>query len=111
MNIENIRKVIIDRLVQNGKSLSDDFVFGEFVNRPNVRGTFFFENNWFIFESDEKNVMSISGPFNAEEIVYAIALLLHESKLFEDYKFGSEALQKYIHNHFRNMEEVRIYLD
>lgn len=53
-----------------------------------------------------------NGPFTAEEIIYAIAMMLYELKVewFEKYKFGSEALHTYIHSHFTSIEDAEKFL-
>lgn len=112
MKAEDIKEIIKTVLSDNGKDLDTDFVFGEFMRVPNTQGIFLLEDKWFIYETDEKNVLDINGPFTAEEIIYAIAMMLYEIKVewFEKYKFGSEALHTYIHSHFTSIEDAEKFL-
>jgi len=106
MTAKDIQQIINSVLIKNGEQEIDDFVFGELVEAPNTRGAFEINNAWFVYETDEKNVKSILGPFYSTDIIYACAKLIHKSKLFEEYKFGKEAKTVYIHSHYRNLKEV-----
>lgn len=108
MTAENIRKTINSILVENGKNQVENFVFGKFEDVPNKRGFFHSKTGWFIYENDERNVKSISGPFADEDILFACTKLLHKSKYFEKYRFSDEAKNIYIHSHFRSIKDVEL---
>ena len=113
MNAEDIKRIIESGLLENGQNLNGEFsgfVFGEYKRVPNTQGTFQFMDKWFIYETDEKNLLDINGPFTAEEDIYAIATLMHASQYFEKYKFGEETFNIFIDNHFSSLEEIEHYL-
>lgn len=105
-NIEYIEKTIKQRVESVGEKVDDNFIFGEYIAKPNARGVFSEKDNWFIYEIDERMVNSISGPFSLNEIIFAISLQMHISNYFDDYKFGEDGYKKYIHNHFRSLNEA-----
>ena len=102
----NIFTEIETRLLENGDILDTNFVYGYFQHAPNTQGVFKEQNHWFLYSTDEKNVCSITGPFIDNEVIYAVAKTLHKSKFFEDYRFGNDAMQIYIHSHYRSIEEA-----
>lgn len=108
MTVDDIRNTINSILVENGEKTVSDFVFGNFEDLPNKRGVFQIKSAWFIYENDERNVKSISGPFNDGDIIFACAKMLHKSKYFEKYRFSSEAKKIYIHSHYRSVKEAEL---
>ena len=94
------------RLQQVGKDIREDFIFGEFIDKPNITGVFKIKNSWFIYENDERNESFITGPFNDEDIVYACVKLMHKSKYFEEYRFSSRAKETYAHIHLKSFKEA-----
>lgn len=106
MTVDDIKNTINSVLIKNGEVPVSDFVFGDFVDLPNKRGVCQIKFAWFIYESDERNVKSISGPFSDGDITYACAKMLHSSKYFEEYRFSKEAKNIYIHSHYRSMKEA-----
>ena len=106
MTSNEIKEIINNRLTLSGEAIVSDFVYGEFVDVPNNRGVFQIKGRWFIYETDERNVKSITGPFQYEEIIYACVKLMHKSKHFEDYRFSKEAKNRYIHVHYRSLREA-----
>jgi len=106
MTSNEIKEIINNRLTLSGEAIVSDFVYGEFVDVPNNRGVFQIKGRWFIYETDERNVKSITGPFQDEDIIYACVTLMHKSKHFEDYLFSKEAKNMYIHVHYRSLGEA-----
>lgn len=106
MNAWQIKEIVENRLIANGESIEETFLFGTFKDEPNARGIFHEQNIWFLYSIDDKKVYSIKGPFTEKEIIYAISIFLHKSKYFDDYKFGSEAMKVYIHSHYRSVAEA-----
>lgn len=106
MTVDNIKNTLNSILIKNGESPVCDFIFGEFLDLPNIRGVFCVKNTWFIYETDERNIKSISGPFNDGDITYVCAKMLHVSKYFEEYRFSKEAKSTYTHSHFRSVKEA-----
>ena len=96
------------RLEKEGRLLlPEDFHIGEFVRKPNCQGCFCEGKEWYIFRVDEQNNPQITGPFRKQAIVYACAMMLHQSSCLEEYRFSEEERSIYIHNHYHSMEEVR----
>ena len=108
MTVDDIRKIINSILVENGENQVGDFVFGKFEDIPNKRGVFQIKTGWFIYENDERNVKSISGPFADEDILFACAKMLHKSKYFEKYRFSNEAKKVYFGSHCRSVKDVEL---
>lgn len=106
MTSADINRIIKERMNQFGESQIDTFEYGVFRDMPNTRGMFQLKGKWFIYEIDEKNVKSITGPFADDDIVYACAKMLHKAKYFEDHRFGKEAKSTYIHAHYRSLREA-----
>ena len=111
MNAEDIKNSISDHLKEAGESVDQSFNYGEFVNVPNNKGVFLIKERWFIYEIDEKNERSITGPFQNEDIIYACAMLMHISKYFDEYRFSPQAKDIYIHTHFRSIKEAEENLE
>ena len=107
MTTDEIKNTINSVLISNEEMPVNDFIFGKYEDLPNKRSVFQIKSNWFVYENDEKNIKSITGPFNDEDIIYACAKMLHKSKYFEKYKFSNEAKSIYIHSHYRSMNEVK----
>lgn len=73
---------------------------------PNTQGIFKKQDNWYVYQTDERNNVDIIGPFDKNEIIYATAISLHLSDHFKEYEFSKDARNRYIHNHFRSIEEI-----
>ncbi len=110
MTAKDIQQIINSVLIKNGEQEVDDFVFGELVETPNTQGVFEINNAWFVYETNEKNVKSISGPFYDADIIYACVKLIHKSKFFEEYRFGKEAKTVYIYSHYRSLKDAEALL-
>lgn len=80
------------------------FVFGTFTDRPDTKGVCRIRSAWFLYEIDERNVKTISGPFDDNDILYACAKMLHVSGYFKP--FSKEARDKYLHIHYRSLKEA-----
>ena len=106
MTANDVRDIINSVLVENGEMPISDFSFGEFKDYPDKRGVFQIKSQWFVYRTDEKNVKSISGPFCDSDIIFACAMMLHKSKYFEKYRFGSEAKEIYVSTHYRSVNDV-----
>ncbi len=106
MTTVDIENVIKNGLIQSDEKTDVEFHFGEFVDAPNKKGVFQLKFKWYIYETDERNVKSITGPFADTDIIYACAKLMHISKYFEEYRFSKEAKNTYIHVHFRSIKET-----
>lgn len=104
VDIENVIKNRLKQQADENANLS--FIFGEFIDSPNNKGVFQLRNQWFIYENDERNIKSITGPFRDDDIIYACTKLLHISKHFEEYRFSKDAKNTYIHVHFRSIKEA-----
>ena len=106
MTSANVNRIINERLCQSGEQQFDDFEYGTFIDKPNTKGMFQIKGKWFVYETDEKNIKSITGPFSDDDIVYVCAKMLHKSKFFEDYRFSSDAKKTFIHVHYRSIREA-----
>lgn len=106
MNTEKLKEIFQNRLKNNKIPFIENFVFGTYIEKPDIKGCFCEKEKWFIYEIDEKKVISISGPFYENDIIAAIATLNHCSEFFDDYRFSEEGLKNYIHNHFRSYDDA-----
>ena len=86
--------------------LPKDFCIGEYVRKPNGQGCFQKGKKWYIFRIDERNESQITGPFSRQGIVYACAMMLHQTSYLEDCRFSEEERSVYIHDHYRSPEEL-----
>lgn len=105
MSSEDVRRIILEKLNLVGEQIDDNFEF-DYIDKPNAMGTLQIKDKWFIYESDEKNIKSFTGPFNEQDIVYACAKMLHKSKHFEEYRFSNEAKRIYINAHYKSLKEA-----
>ena len=100
-------KNILTRLAEEGcLEIPEDFRIGEYIRKPNCQGCFPHGDRWFLFRIDEHNNPQITGPFSEKGIVYACALMLHQTSGLEEYRFSDEERSIYIHNHYRSPEEL-----
>lgn len=106
MDIKALKEMFQNRLENKSDLLAEDFMFGVYQEIPNTKGCFQKNDSWFIYEIDEKKIVSISGPFYGNDIIVAIAMIMNCTKYFDEYKFSEEGLKKYIHNHFRIYKEA-----
>ena len=107
MDHVNTLRDLFSRLVEEGRlKLPEGFFTGEYVRRPNCQGCFPHRDGWFIFRIDEYNNPQITGPFSEKGIVYACALMLHQTSGLDEYRFSDEERSIYIHNHYRSPEEL-----
>lgn len=85
----------------------NDFYIDQIVYKQNACGCININNMWFIYKKmDEYCYLSLSGPFFENEIIYACSWLLKKEYLFEEYK-TDDFFQKYMHNHFSSIEEIK----
>ena len=107
-NIRSVKKEF-NRLIKEGRlRIPDHFYIGEYVRMPNCQGCFPMGDGWYIFRIDDHNAPQITGPFRREGILYACALMLHQSAGLEEYRFSEEERSIYIHRHFRSREEIPV---
>lgn len=102
---EEIRKVLNEN-IDGGIESYKDFHIGEFIEKPNQCGCFKRNEEWYIYQTDEKNYCTLCGPFSSSGIIYACAKVLHISSNYKKYRFSQEELEIYIHNHFHSFEEI-----
>lgn len=102
---EEIRKVLNEN-IDGGIESYKDFHIGEFIEKPNQCGCFKRNEEWYIYQTDEKNYCTFCGPFSSSGIIYACAKALHISSNYKKYRFSQEELEIYIHNHFHSFEEI-----
>ena len=106
MDIKKLKKMFQKRLEDKTDLFTEDFIFGVYQEIPNTKGCFQENDSWFIYEIDEKKIVSISGPFYRDDIIVAIAMIMHCTKYFDEYKISEDGLKKYIHSHFRTYKEA-----
>ena len=102
---EEIRKVLNEN-IDGGIESYKDFHIGEFIEKPNQCGCFKRNEEWYIYQTDEKNYCTFCGPFSSSGIIYACTKVLHISSNYKKYRFSQEELEIYIHNHFHSFEEI-----
>lgn len=105
MDIKIIKEMFQNRLEDKPDLVTECFMFGVYQEKENTKGCFQENDSWFIYEIDEKKIVSISGPFYRNDIIVAIAMVMHCTKYFDEYKFSEDGLKKYIHNHFRTYKD------
>lgn len=106
MDIKKLKEMFQKRLEDKTDLFTEDFMFGVYQENPNTKGCFQENDSWFIYEIDDKKIVSISGPFYRDDIIVAIAMIMHCTKYFDEYKISEDGLKKYIHNHFRTHKEA-----
>lgn len=106
MDIKIIKEMFQNRLEDKPDLFTECFLFGVYQEKENKKGCFQKNDSWFIYEIDEKKIVSISGPFYSNDIIVAIAMVMHCTKYFDEYKFSEDGLKKYIHNHFRTYKDA-----
>ena len=105
-HVNSVKKEFI-RLAEEGRlTFPENFYIGEYVRKPNCQGCFPIGDRWYLFRIDEHNTPQITGPFRQQGIVYACALMLHQTSGLGKYRFSDEDRSIYIHNHYRSPEEL-----
>ena len=100
-------KNLFSRLEEEGRlALPEGFRTGEYIERPNCQGCFPHGDGWYIFSIDEHNNPQITGPFSEKGIVYACAMMLHQSSGLAEYRYSDEERTIYIHNHYHSLDEL-----
>lgn len=104
-NAQEIGDIIYSKV---GKETCDSMNFhvGELVEKPNQCGFFMKNSAWYIYRIDEKNLCTITGPFNEKAVVFACAKLLHAEKQFEVYRFTEEERDIYIEKNYHSVSEL-----
>ena len=72
---------------------------------PNVVGCIKKGNDWYSYESDEKNNTMIQGPFSLNGIIRALALRI-DLKIAEEYKFSQEDEQIFYTKFYYSFSEI-----
>lgn len=106
MDIKIIKEMFQNRLEDKPDLFTECFLFGVYQEKENTKGCFQENDSLVIYEIDEKKIVSISGPFYRNDIIVAIAMVMHCTKYFDEYKFSEDGLKKYIHNHFRTYKDA-----
>ena len=106
MDIKIIKEMFQNRLEDKPDLFTECFLFGVYQEKENTKGCFQENDILVIYEIDEKKIVSISGPFYRNDIIVAIAMVMHCTKYFDEYKFSEDGLKKYIHNHFRTYKDA-----
>lgn len=101
-----LERFINTRLEEYNINPVADFEFGNFIDEPNKQGVFSVGHMFFIYESDEHNVKTISGPFCKNDIIGATVQKLHISKYFDDYKLSKDAKNIYKNTNYRSIGEI-----
>ena len=103
--IETI-KCAINTNIQGSIETFTHFHIGEFIEKPNQSGCFKRNEEWYVYETDEKNYCTFCGPFTIKGIIYACGMKLHISKDMKGYRFSEEEFKIYLHNHFHSLKEI-----
>ena len=91
------------------KSVNDSFfdIYNWKTGRSSVLIEYGYEPNEYEYKKmDENCYLSLTGPFFENEIIYACSWLLKKEDLFDEYK-TDDFFQKYMHNHFSSIEEIK----
>lgn len=110
-NLKNDIETIAEILKRYKSDYNGNFYVGEFIESPNNLGCFIRDKKWFLYEVDEKNYCTFTGPFSLNGIIYACALKLGISKELEEFRFKNEEFSIFIHNHFRTFSEIDFYIN
>ena len=102
---EEIRKVLNEN-IDGGIESYKDFHIGEFIEKPNQCGCFKRNEEWYIYQTDEKNYCTFCGPFSQKGIVYACTMILPVTINSKVYRFTEIEFNVYLHNHFHSFEEI-----
>lgn len=98
---KEIRNILESRL-----EIGNNFVVGEFIRNPGMNGCVEIKGGWYIYSVDDHADYIFTGPFNDKAIVYACAVKMHSSKLFQEYRFSKEEFSVYMNNHFYSIDEI-----
>ncbi|QFJ53724.1 hypothetical protein [Pseudobutyrivibrio xylanivorans] len=99
------KKEICD-ILESKLEIGSDFIVGEFVRKPGMSGCMEIKGSWYLYSVDDHADCIFTGPFNDKAIVYACAVKMHSSKLFQEYRFSKEEFSVYMNNHFYSLEEM-----
>ncbi len=102
---EEIRRVLNENIDGDIESYKD-FHIGEFIEKPNQCGCFKRNEEWYIYQTDEKNYCTFCGPFSQKGIVYACTMILPITINNKAYRFTETEFNIYLHNHFHSFEEI-----
>lgn len=108
-NLNEEIEIIINTLNSNIENLIDEyenFHVGKFVELPNQCGCFKRNSQWYIYNIDERNFCTFTGPFSINGIIYACAKLLHIAKKFKSHRFSKNELEIYLNNNFHSFAEI-----
>lgn len=106
--IEEIIRVLNSKAEKKISEFTN-FHVGKFVELPNQCGCFKRNSQWFVYNNDEKNFCTFTGPFDVNGIIYACAKLLHVTKNFKEYRFSEKELEIYLNNNFHTFNEIDNY--
>ena len=102
---EEIRRVLNENIDGDIESYKD-FHIGEFIEKPNQCGCFKRNEEWYVYQTDEKNYCTFCGPFSQKGIVYACTMILPITINNKAYRFTETEFNIYLHNHFHSFEEI-----
>ena len=113
MTGEELKNIIVGRLEEVGENTDfymGRFLFGTFESKPNMTGVFQINDKWFFYQTDERNEQLITGPFDDEDIVFVVAVMIHKSKYFDDFKFSEKTEDTLLDVHYRSLDEAEASL-
>lgn len=111
-SVEVIRKINQIIMANVSHEKCKDYHCGEFVHWPNQRGFFEYADKWFVYNHDERNFCTITGPFGNNSIIYACAIELHiPSEVVEEYKFSVDEMKIYYNSNFHSLAEMQEYMN
>lgn len=110
METENIRALLNTNIVEDIEDYKN-FHIGEFIEKPNQCGCFKRNQNWYTYETDEKNYCSFSGPFNIHGVIGAISMMLPVTMKTEEFDFTDEEFLTYVNNHFHTFAEIDEFIE
>ena len=102
-----LSKAEIEQKLTSKVEIPENFIIGEVVANPGMNGCVEVNGSWYIYSFDDHADAVFTGPFNDKAIVYACAVRLRCSKLFQEYRFTNEEFSVYMSNHFYSLEEIK----
>lgn len=90
----------------------DDFIgeyklsIGEYSEEYDTLGCFEKNNLWYVFWTDERNDVTITGPLSDSGMMY---VLIHEGyikSLYQKYQLSEEDEQRYLYCFYKSIDEI-----
>ena len=103
INAEKIKNILSEKI---SEETLENFRVDNFSGIPGEKGCICVNKKWYVYDIDDHANPVFTGPFEGNAIIYASAVIMHQGKLFPEYKFSEDEMRTFTRSHYGSLKEL-----